>query len=346
MRRNPFILFRICVGLMKFISAFGNEHMRYVLIVVVVLAVVLLFRQFLLQSSGPLHIGKHVISYDQYLSRQDRIIPKIIWRTSKYPLRTAPTEIREILRLAAVMNPDYIQIYMDDEEIESFIASEYPQYLRQFKSLIPGAYKADLFRLLVLYKYGGVYNDIGHEYLVPLNEIIEVGDEFIAGTEDNEMGSFQHALHNSMIATFPRNPLIQTMIDTVMEDVGTCMYNSDPLDVSGPAALGHAFNVWRFTGGNDRSKAIEGYTSRLPRGTNIIRGMQIKTLSHDYKKNALILNGKKVINTKFSGFYEVIYQRKDMSAHYDHQWKIKQVYDKSKTDCTSTGVAVRGQTCC
>jgi len=328
-----------------------SSQIRLTLVVVSVCCMVMLFVGYfqLFETSSPLRIGIDIIPYQTFTMRQDKFIPKIIWRTSRYELHEVPPAIQAALRNSAEMNPDYTQVYLSDSGILDFVTKEFPQYLRQYRSVLPGAYKADMFRLLVLYKYGGVYNDIGHEYLVPLSEIISYGDEFVGGTEDNEMGSFQHAVHNSFLASYPGNPLVKAMIECVMDDVAACRYNSDPLDLTGPAALGHAFNVWKVQQNSDRHASIAGYSDKIPRGMSLIHGMQIKTLSHDSKNRKLFLNGRAVISTKFRNYYKLMYNGESDTVYksYDVQWREKKVYELSLTNCESLdSPAQRGVGCC
>lgn len=56
---------------------------------------------------------------------------------------------------------DCIHYLFNDADCLEFIAREYPpDVLMAYQSLIPTAFKADLWRYCVLYKYGGVYLDV------------------------------------------------------------------------------------------------------------------------------------------------------------------------------------------
>ena len=95
-------------------------------------------------------------------------IPKFIFRTSKFKLSEIPKEIKDVLDKTIDTNPSYLQVYFDDDDIEEFIKEYYPKYYDLYITINPGAFKADIFRLLVIYRYGGIYNDIGHKYLVSI----------------------------------------------------------------------------------------------------------------------------------------------------------------------------------
>lgn len=48
-----------------------------------------------------------------------------------------------------------------DSDIEAFLSTHFPPEVKEaYDALIPGAFKADLFRYCVLFVYGGVYADV------------------------------------------------------------------------------------------------------------------------------------------------------------------------------------------
>lgn len=55
--------------------------------------------------------------------------------------------------------PDLIYLLWDDEDVHCFIETLYPEIMHQFVKL-PVIMKADLFRYLVVYEFGGIYTDI------------------------------------------------------------------------------------------------------------------------------------------------------------------------------------------
>jgi mannosyltransferase OCH1-like enzyme len=58
-------------------------------------------------------------------------------------------------------NPDFIHHLFDDDDCRNFIKDNFPEdVLYAYDTLIPGAYKADLWCYCILYKKGGIYLDI------------------------------------------------------------------------------------------------------------------------------------------------------------------------------------------
>ena len=57
-------------------------------------------------------------------------------------------------------NPDYKYFYFDALDCHNFIKCNFEEYVfKAYDMLLPGAFKADLWRYCALYVYGGVYCD-------------------------------------------------------------------------------------------------------------------------------------------------------------------------------------------
>ncbi len=263
---------------------------------------------------------RHTYTYDFWKTKNDKVIPKILYRTAPFPLRKAPTEVTNTLNKILYDNPEWVQIYFDDDDCESFVAYHYPQYKWHYDNLIPGAYKADLFRLLVIFKWGGVYNDIGHNYLAPILSVIDDNDEFVSATEETKSHSFRHALHNSFIAAYPNHPLVHYMITEITRDIEYCRLNADPLDVTGPAAIGRAFN--RFF--NDTGPSGDDRTP-IRRGTYLKNNMKVKLLEHDPRRGIISYKGKDAIATKFPNYSDTMYKFRS-TEKYSDLWVQGKVY--------------------
>lgn len=165
---------------------------------------------------------------------------------------------------------DCIHYLFNDADCRAFIAQEYPDdVLYAYDRLIPTAFKADLWRYCVLYKYGGVYLDIKLEFLgdgdgVSLRTIVERwlggggGSDGLFVLERDAVGlwpSGRFGIHNAFIITKPKNPIFLECICRIVSaskiggDAGrevTGAYDvgwmTRPLFVTGPGLLG---DVWR-----------------------------------------------------------------------------------------------------
>ena len=79
-----------------------------------------------------------------------------------------------------VLNPEWeIELY-DDERCKDFLLDEYSQlYVDIFDYIKDGPIKADLWRVCILNKYGGLYIDADIVPIVPLSEYIDDDDDFV-----------------------------------------------------------------------------------------------------------------------------------------------------------------------
>src|SRR5262245_34059765 len=102
------------------------------------------------------------------MATYDQRIPKIIWQTMK--TNVVPKIISDSCNSWIDENPEYEYRFFDDKDIYEFIKKEFPQYLRVYKKIKYGAGKADLWRYLVIYRYGGIYADIDCKCIVSLRK--------------------------------------------------------------------------------------------------------------------------------------------------------------------------------
>ena len=71
------------------------------------------------------------------------------------------------------LNPEYHYNFVDDDGMGKFIGLSFPDYLQAFEKMKHGASKADLWRYLVMFKYGGVYADVDCICVNPLQDWID-----------------------------------------------------------------------------------------------------------------------------------------------------------------------------
>ena len=141
------------------------------------------------------------------------MIPKTIIQTySTDKLSPAMQRASDSWKL---LNQNYNHVFFDDKMCINFIRENFNNdVVKSFDYLIPGAFKADLFRYCFLYVNGGVYTDIDNVCMVPLDDIINDDDSFIS-VKDNSFGN-QGLIYNSFIATERNNPVLKKAIDLII----------------------------------------------------------------------------------------------------------------------------------
>ena len=85
-------------------------------------------------------------------------IPRVIYQTFK--TNDVPKGMYDSINSWKTLNPEYEHYFYTDEKCEEFIEKFFSsKVLNAYLDLIPGAFKADLFRCCILYEKGGVYVD-------------------------------------------------------------------------------------------------------------------------------------------------------------------------------------------
>lgn len=86
------------------------------------------------------------------------IIPKIIhqtWKSDNIYDINVPNHVRESVKAWNTYSPTFTCLLWNDNDIEGLVINDYPDLHFLYKRLTP-VMRADLFRLLVLHKYGGI----------------------------------------------------------------------------------------------------------------------------------------------------------------------------------------------
>lgn len=99
------------------------------------------------------------IPKNTYYTHESYDIPKNIYYTheSYKNLKIFSKQINHSKKF----NPNYKFFFYDAKKRDQFIKNDFPEFYKYFKRINSdyGAAKADIFRVLILYKYGGIYID-------------------------------------------------------------------------------------------------------------------------------------------------------------------------------------------
>jgi hypothetical protein len=175
--------------------------------------------------------------------------------------------------------------FYSDDTAREYIGENYPErFVSVFDALLPGAYKADLFRYLVLFKEGGIYADIDVMLDANLDQFITPDLAFFVPIDS--VGGYadqNFCLWNGLIGSAPAHPVlanaIEWMVNLVssrgdlydmeravcevsgMDSMENWKIRAEPgLMLSGPCALGVAAN--RALGKDPLSKFVPDLTKQ------------------------------------------------------------------------------------
>jgi mannosyltransferase OCH1-like enzyme len=157
-------------------------------------------------------------------------IPQTIYQT--WHSKQIPPSMFNAIRKIRKCNPNFNYFLFDDDDCRKFIKRHFkPDVLNAYDSLIPGAYKADLWRYCILFINGGIYLDIKYE---PFN-----GFKFINLCESEHLvlDADGVGIYNALMVCKPRNQMLFKAIRQIVENVKNKYYGSCFLSPTGPRLL-------------------------------------------------------------------------------------------------------------
>ena len=224
------------------------------------------------------------------------VIPLNIFQT--WHTKHLPPGMKQSTEYIKRMNPRFKYHLFDDNDCHDFIRDNFDvSVLNAFNKLIPGAYKADLWRYCVLYKLGGIYLDIKY---IPAN-----GFRFINLTETEHwvLDLDDNGIYNALLVCKAGNSILLSAINKIVENTQTHFYGSNVLEPTGPKLLAKFFNS------NEKQK------------------MDMKhNLIDNNLNNRIILFKKYIILKSYNGYLNES-KREEKIPHYSILWNNKNIYN-------------------
>lgn len=225
----------------------------------------------------------------------DSIIPLNIYQT--WHSKNLPIFMGLAVKKLRINNPDFNYFLFDDTDCREFIKNNFDsKVLNAYDSLIPGAYKADLWRYCILYKNGGIYLDIKYE---PFNNI-----KFIHFTEKEHLvyDINNVDIYNAFMVCLPGNELLIKAINKIVENVEKKFYGNTSLEPTGPGLL---------------SKIVtDNYIKNID--------MKHKVINNDYNKRIIIYKGITILKS-YNGYIQESSRYKKIE-YYAKLWTDRNIY--------------------
>jgi len=230
-----------------------------------------------------------------------QVIPKVI-------IQTGPTHEMPVLKYNSIMtfielNPEYEYKFFDDTASRKFIRTNFDEHiLGAYDMLVPGAFKADLFRYCYLYINGGCYFDCKMILREPLRNFVDKKAELILCRDQGVNARYYNAIILS------NKKLLNSTIVACVKNIYNNLITNDCLAITGPQLFYNSLD--------NKNKIVPMI--------HYING-------HDWSKNyrqigVKLINSNKVLLHKFyKGYYESIGDN-----HYSILNKKKEVYYKNK----------------
>ena len=227
--------------------------------------------------------------YLQYNNSKKRIPLKIFqtWYT-----KNLSPDMRNTVNKLKEQNPEFHHYLFDDNDCRNYIIKHFnDDVLFSYDNLIPGAFKADLWRYCVMYIEGGIYLDIKYycEDGFSLKEL--TNDEYLVKDRDSyfENGS---GIYNALLVSLPGNKIYKKLIEKIIENVKEKKKGFNPLYVTGPGLFGQYYNS---------------------KNCNLV-----------YDGNCICRKNGKVILRKYDSYDNDRYSNNRKS--YDYDWRINNIF--------------------
>jgi len=225
-----------------------------------------------------------------------QIIPLKIYQT--WATKDLPPKMSLIVEKLKRDNPEFEHHLFDDNDCREFIKHHFhEEVLSAYDKLIPGAYKADLWRCCVLYINGGIYLDIK---LQCIN-----GFKLIELTKKSHLVKDRVRLlsiYNALMVCKKESPFLWKAIYRIVINAHTKFYGNDPLEPTGPIMLGNLI-----------------LKNKFPVNIDLI---------HHPKGGYILYKNKCVISTEYSEYNNERnnYYSKKHTKRYDVLWEERKVY--------------------
>jgi len=227
-------------------------------------------------------------------SYYNSVIPLNIFQT--WHTKTLPPLMYNAVNKIKLINPKFKYCLYDDNDCREFIKNNFPEdVLYAYDTLIPGAYKADLWRYCILYKEGGIYVDIKYK---PFNNF-----KFINLTEGEHwvLDIDGQGIYNALIVCKPENHILLQAIRQIVENVKNRFYGTSCLEPTGPHLLAKYFNQSQKNSFDMKHDFINNFNNRFV-----------------YFNNYVVLKS-------YNGYLEE-HQHSKKVEHYSHLWNSRKIY--------------------
>lgn len=227
------------------------------------------------------------------------VIPANIFQTW-YTKFLPPLMLNAILQIKQ-NNPGFKHYLFDDAECREFIQKNFDDdVLTAYDTLIPGAYKADLWRYCILYKKGGIYLDVKY---FPINGFKMAN---LLTKEHWVLDSGSNGIYNALLVCKPGNEILLKAINDIVKNVQNRYYGKNWLEPTGPKLL------WK-------------YFSEKPSQDYSLKHILNPNLDANEDRSRLITFNNIPILQCYSGYFK---ERKEYEKipHYAELWRQKKIY--------------------
>lgn len=226
-------------------------------------------------------------------ARKTPHIPKLVHQT--WETKDLPPAMKATLDHNKAQNPEFKFILYDDQDRIQFLQTHFaPSVLTAYHTLVPGAYRADLFRYCVLYILGGIYMDMRFQCAegFHLTEIAE--PQYV---KDNTKWG-PNVICNGCIVSNPSNKTLYNCIQQIVKHCEHLHYGINTLCPTGSVVLGNCVK-------GEISPIIDMELHEVPSGVEVRKGARTLLVTYNEYGN----------------------NRRNIKAYWDF-WYLREVYSE------------------
>jgi mannosyltransferase OCH1-like enzyme len=196
-------------------------------------------------------------------------IPKIvhfIWLQGAEHLQLhRPSYWENVQRTKSIFGQLWEIKLWDAAAIEALIRTDAPSVLSRFLELDRAAMKADIARVVILRRYGGIYLDTDFFVKQSLEPLCHLTDGPYVALRHIPLGSFVHSLLNNSLSSKPESLQNYILISSPQHPVWD-LFIEHVADFRARRPLEHPVLYYiRFTSLNAVGRAVHRYTEESPR---------------------------------------------------------------------------------
>jgi mannosyltransferase OCH1-like enzyme len=196
-----------------------------------------------LQENTPYHkirkykktstLNQSILSFTQSDSQKET------WPKTIFQLWHSPEDVSDqMIQRTEVLkkqHPDFHYHLFFLDTAREFIRENFEsKVLAAFDSIVPFAFKSDLWRYCILYKYGGIYLDMKYECTNGFRfSLLDLQQEYYVFDVD------QRSIYNGFIVSKPNNRIFLHAINQIVKYTRERFYGENDLTVTGPGLLGN-----------------------------------------------------------------------------------------------------------
>tara|TARA_B110000003_G_C16495797_1_gene475367 strand:+ start:77 stop:790 length:714 start_codon:yes stop_codon:yes gene_type:complete len=168
------------------------------------------------------------------------MIPKQIFRA--WQTQTFHKKVEKRIKKTIKINQEYEHTIFTEPQRDDFVIANFDKdIVDAYKKLNNVVAKVDLWRYLIIYKYGGVYLDMDASIENPIKSFLNENDKGLVSAETNENLFLQWALFYKK-----EHPIIKKTIEFTIRNINENRYPNDIANLTGPGvyteALGYIHN--------------------------------------------------------------------------------------------------------